>query len=425
MIYLRFSKSLLLLIFLFAFSQRVSGGQENFSLSIDLCYARAISNYPLVKQFALIDKSNEFSIENASKGYLPKINIGGQASYQSDVIHFPLSLAGVPRLSKDQYKVYGEIIQPLTDLSTVSRQKELIDANTIIKKQELEVDIYKVKERINQLFFGALLIEARLKLNDLLKEELRLGIKRTTVAIDNGVALKSSVDLLNAELLRVEQQNIELNSTRKGFLDMLSLFIDQPLGQNTVLETPDNQLISSTINRPELKLFDSQKKAFDIQDRLGESNVLPKFNLFFQGGYGRPALNLLSDKFEAYYIGGLRLNWNISGFYTRSKEKKLIDLNKSSVDVGKETFIFNTNLVMKQQNSEIDKINKLMVADNDIIVLRENIKNSSKNQLTNGVITTNDYLSYLIAEDKARQDLILHKIQLLMVQFNHKVTTGN
>jgi hypothetical protein len=252
-----------------------------------------------------------------------------------------------------------------------------------------------------------------------------LGIKRTTVAIDNGVALKSSVDLLNAELLRVEQQNIELNSTRKGFLDMLSLFIDQPLGQNTVLETPDNQLISSTINRPELKLFDSQKKAFDIQDRLGESNVLPKFNLFFQGGYGRPALNLLSDKFEAYYIGGLRLNWNISGFYTRSKEKKLIDLNKSSVDVGKETFIFNTNLVMKQQNSEIDKINKLMVADNDIIVLRENIKNSSKNQLTNGVITTNDYLSYLIAEDKARQDLILHKIQLLMVQFNHKVTTGN
>jgi outer membrane protein TolC len=394
-------------------------------LNIDSCYTRAISNYPLVKNYALIEKSNEYSIENASKGNLPKINMGGQASYQSDVIHFPLSLPGVPRLSKDQYKVYGEIIQPLTDLSTVSKQKELIDANTVVAKQQLEVDLYKLKERINQLFFGALLIEARLKLNDLYKDELQLGINRTNAAIDNGVALKSSADLLSAEMLRVEQQNIELKSTRKGFLDMLSLFIAQPLGENVRLKAPENQLIISTINRPELKLFDSQKKAFDIQDRLGTSKVLPKFNLFFQGGYGRPALNLLSDKFEPYYIGGIRLNWNISGFYTRNKEKKLIGLNKNSVDVGKETFIFNTNLVMKQQNSEIDKLNKLVVADSEIITLRERIKNSSKNQLTNGVITTNDYLSYLIAEDKAKQDLILHQLQLLMAQYSLKVTTGN
>lgn len=401
--------------------------QNLATISIDSCYARAVKNYPLVKQFELLEKSNEYSLENASKGNLPKINIAGQASYQSEVIRFPFEFPGidVPYLSKDQYKIYGEIIQPLSDLVTVKKNKELIEANMTVEKQKLEVDLYQLKERINQLFFGILLIDSRLKQNKLLQKDILSGMNKTTAAIANGVAMKSSIYLLKAELLKVEQQEIELKATREGFTEMLSMFINQPVDENTVLEVPANKSLTSDINRPELKIFEYQKKVIEIKDKLDKSGTQPKLSLFMQGGYGRPALNPLNDKFEFYYIGGLRLSWNISGYYTRQKKKQLLEINNFSLDVNKENFLFNTNLMMKQQNSEIEKLYQLIKTDDEIISLREDIKKSSEKQLLYGTITSIDYLSHINSEDRARQNLILHRIQLLMAQYNYKTTTGN
>ncbi|MBD1421171.1 TolC family protein [Sphingobacterium chuzhouense] len=403
-------------------------GQSSQSLNLDVCYQLAENNYPLVKQYALLDKTREYSLTNASKGYLPQINVGGQASYQSDVTQIPISLPNIdiPSISKDQYKLYGEVSQPLTDLFTVKHQKELIHANSAVEEQKVEVELYKLKERINQFYFGILLIDAQLTQAETLKKDIRSGMNKNDVAIANGIALKSSSDILRAELLKADQRTIELKAMRKGYADMLSLFINRPVKENTILEKPYRAAsLMTKINRPELKLFETQKSTFDVQSKLIDTKALPRFSLFFQGGYGRPGLNMLNNNFDLYYIGGARLTWNISSFYTQKQEKQLLNLSQNALEVQKETFVFNTNLTLKQQDSEIAKLEELIQTDQDIVRLRESVKLSAQNQLAYGTTTTNDYLTYINAEDQAKQNLIIHEIQLLMAQYNFKTTSGN
>ncbi len=401
--------------------------QQSNSLTLDNCLEMAKQNYPLIKQYTLIEKTKEYSIANAQKGVLPQFNVAGQATYQSAVTGFPITLPNidVPTLSKDQYKFYGEVSQSITDLFTVKDQKEYINANSEIETQKIEVELYKLRERINNLYFGILLIDAQIQQTELLKKDIQNGIEKANVAITNGVALKSTADNLKAELLKANQRTIELKATRKGYADMLALFIGKPIDENTNLEKPQRQLPTYTINRPELRLFDLQKKSFDVQEKLITAKNMPRVSLFFQGGVGRPGLNMLNPDFAGYYIGGLRLNWNITGFYTYKDEKKILTNNQSAIDIQRETFLFNTNLTLKQQNADITKMQELIETDKSIITLRESVKTTTQNQLTYGTATTNDYLIAVNAEDQAKQSLILHEIQLLMTEYNAQTTAGN
>lgn len=404
-----------------------SMAQHSHSLSLDNCLEMAKQNYPLIKQYTLIEKTKEYSIANAQKAYLPQFNVAGQATYQSAVTQIPISLPNVdiPTMSKDQYKLYGEVSQSITDLFTVKDQKEYINANSEIEVQKTEVELYKLRERINNLYFGILLIDAQIKQTELLKKDIQSGIEKTNVAIANGVALKSTADNLKAELLKADQRTIELKATRKGYADMLALFINNPIDENTVLEKPHRQMLTNTINRPELKLFDLQKKSVDAQEKLLKAKNLPRLSAFFQGGFGRPGLNMLDNDFQGYYIGGLRLSWNITGFYTYKNEKKMLANSQSMIDIQRETFLFNTNLTLKQQNADITKMQELIETDKSIVTLRESVKNTTQNQLTYGTATTNDYLIAVNAEDQAKQNLILHEIQLLMTEYNTQTTAGN
>jgi outer membrane protein TolC len=387
----------------------------------------AMANYPLLKQMALIDKTMEYTIENAAKGYLPQISINGQATYQSDVTTLPISIPNVkvPALSKDQYKIYAEINQSLTDALVIKQQQELMRVNTASERQKLEIELYKLKERINQLYFGILLINAQMEQIDLFKKDIQSAITKTNAALANGVAFKNSLNVLEVELLKTEQRNIELVAAKKGYMEMLSIFIHQSINENTKMQVPVAQSGNATINRPELKLYEIQRKGFNIQNNLITAKNLPRLGLFFQGGYGRPALNVLKNDFTAYYITGIRFNWSLSGFYTFKKDKQLLSLSQSTLDIQKETFLFNTEVALSQQNNEIGKYQALIESDKEIVSLQSKIKNSAHSQLENGTISTNDYMAYLNAEDRAKQNLTLHQIQLLMSKINYQTTSGN
>lgn len=415
-------KTKLLLLLLLA-----TGALQAQSLTIETCYALAAENYPLVKQRELLTKSNEYTLQNLSKGYLPQLTLAGQATYQSEVTQVPISLPGmnIPTLSKDQYKFYGEVNQTLFDGGVIKQQKLTQQSNLEVEQQKLEVELYKIKERVNQLFFGILLVDEQIRQTELLKQDINLGLKKTEAAIANGTAFKSSADVLKAELLNANQRTTELKAGRIAYAEMLGLFINRSLDATVTLEKPKALVVSPEINRPEITLYESQNKTIDAQYKMLTARNLPKLNLFVQGGYGRPALNMLSNDFEAYYIGGVRLNWSLSGLYTLRKDKALLDLNRKTIAVQKETFLFNTNYTLRQQSAELNKYSELLTSDNDIIALRTRVKQTASVQLENGVITSNDYLREVNAEDKARQNKIVHEIQLLMAQYARQTTTGN
>ncbi len=422
---LELSKRLCFALFLLV-SSNWAKAQSNNSLNIDHCFEMAKQNYPLIKQYSLIEKTKEYSIANANKQYLPQLHIAGQATYQSDIPQIPITLpnAQIPTIDKSQYRLYGEISQSITNLFTVKNQKESININSQIAVQKTEVELYQLKERIVNLYFGILMMDAQLKQVALIKKDLQYGIEKTYIAITNGVALKSAMDGLKAELLKVNQHSIELTATRKGYADMLSLFIGVTINESTIFETPTKRPLTNTIYRPEQKLFELQIKSLDVQKKLLATRNLPHVSLFFQGGLGRPALDFLNPDLDYYYIAGIRLSWNLTRFYTYKKEKEILSLNQDIINVKQETFLFNTQLKLKQQNAEIDKIKELIKTDKDIVNLQENIKNTTLNQLTYGTATTNDYLTAINAENKAKQNLILHNIQLLMSQYNTQITKG-
>lgn len=396
-------------------------------LTIEECYTLAKQNYPLVKQHELIDKTRDYSVENAAKGYLPQLSINGQATYQSDVTSIPITLPGVkiPTLSKDQYKIYAEADQTLYDGGAIKYQKQSKQANADIQQKSLEVSLYELNARVNQLFFGILLIDEQLKLNTLQQKDIQNGIDKTQAQLNNGTAFRSSVDELKASLLKADQSRIELLANRKAYTDMLGLFINRQLDETTTLVRPQPAILTDSIYRPEIAMYNYQQTTYNIQDKMLNAGLMPKLQLFAQGGYGKPALNLLKTNFDFYYIGGVRLNWSLGSLYTIKNDKRISALSRKNIDVQKETFLFNTKLTMKQQSAEVTKYTTLISRDNDIITLRNSVKTAASAQLANGVITGHDYIAQVDAEDQARQNLALHQIQLLQAQYNYKTTAGN
>jgi outer membrane protein TolC len=409
---------------LFSLFISVSAFSQTNSLTLDSCYSLARKHYPLIKQYSLVEKTNEYTVANIAKGFLPRINFTGQATYQSDVTQFPKGIPGAPQLSKDQYRLYAEVNQPVYDGSVIREQKKLQEANYEVDKEKLEIELYKLKDRVNQLFFGVLLMQARLKQNELLESDVRHGLDKVNAAIANGTALRSSADVLEAELLKTNEQADELASNKNAFTEMLALFIGRKIDSNTVFVTPAEINPGTEIQRPELQLFDSQGKIFNAQKSLLTAQNRPKLSLFVQAGYGKPALNILSNNFDPFYIAGVRVTFPISGFYTIKNERNLIELNRQNIDVQKQTFLFNTNVVLQQQNEDIIRLQKIINTDNKIIPLREHIKQTTFAQLNLGVATSRDYLREVNAENSARQDKILHSIQLLMAEHNKQNTVG-
>ncbi len=396
-------------------------------LSLQKAYDLARANYPLVKQRELIRQTRDWTIDNLGKGFLPQFSLNGQATYQSEVTQIKIPIPGVTvdPLNKDQYKLLADISQLIYDGGMIKQQKAIQQFNETTEQQKLEVELYKLNERINQLFLGVLFLDEQLKQVELVKSDLNNGIKRVEAQVNNGVAFRSNLNVLKAELLKADQRIIELQSTRKGFLDVLSLFINQPLPENTKLEKPQAKpSVTPDINRPELQLFSSQQKLLGSQVGLIDAKNKPKASFFWQGGYGRPGLNFLKNDFAFFYTTGVRLSWSFGGLYTRKNEKKILELNQKTIDIQKDVFLLNTNTQLKQQQSEIDKLQKLVSTDQEIIDLRIKVKDAAKAQLENGVITANDYLREVNAEDQARQSLITHQVQLIQAQINYQTISG-
>ena len=399
------------------------------TLTLDQCYQLAEKTYPLTKQRALIEKTKEYSIANISKGVYPQFLVNGSATYQSDVTKITLPQSTnitIPSVSKDQYKLYGEVSQTLTDFGINKQRRTISQTDAQLQQENLNTQLYQLKDRINQLFFGILLLDEQLEQNDLAAKDIQTGINNVQATIQNGTGFTSSLNKLKAELLKTNQQAIDLRSTRKAYTDMLSLFIDQPITNTTKLTKPIPPAQTTSINRPELKAYDLQIQSYTQQLRLTKLNLNPQLNAFFQGGMGKPnPVNFLSTNLNGYYVTGIRLTWTIGGWYTYKKDRLINQNNQEMIKAQKNTFLFNTQLTLDQQKEDITRYQQLIASDDEIVNLRESVSKTSGAQLQNGVITANDYLLDINAASQARQDRAVHEIQLLLSQYNHLTTAGN
>ena len=401
---------------------RLSLAQE--TLTLQDCYALAEMNYPLYSQEAVIEETATTTIGNVLKANLPQLTIGGQATYQSEVTRVPVEMPGVEPLSKDQYKVFAELSQTVFHGGVTGQLKKAEESRAGVERRELEVELYQVKSKINDLFFGVLLAVEQVRQAILLRNDISAALGRAEASIRNGILIPSAADVLRAELLQVQQRIIELQSAEENYRNTLSSFINRPVSSETVLQKPVFGSPTEEVRRPELALFDAQEVHANINESLMVAGLKPRLDLFAQGGYGRPGLNVLENEFDTYYLGGIRFRWQLSGYYTLKSERQIFRLRKNALDIRRQTFIFNNRQAAQQQNSEVARLRNTIVLDDEIILLRTRIKQAASVQLDQGVITASDFVREVIAEDQARQHRALHEIQLLHAQAKLQFTNG-
>ena len=396
------------------------------TLLLDYCYNKAIENYPLYNQKELYKSASDLKIKNYSTNYLPTLNFNAQATYQSDVPGIDIPMANLSKISKDQYKANIDVKQIIYDGGLTKYQKKIESADFVVRDNKVDVELYNLKERINNIYFYILTLQENEKLIKIKINEINERLKNLKSSIKNGVLLESNLDVLNAALLITNQQLIDVKSGEKSAFLMLEDYIKQPIDEKTILVLPKiNINLSDSISRPENKLFNNQMNKVDLTSELISKKRNPKLFGFGQFGYGRPGLNMLSDDFDTYYIFGAKITWNIWDWKKIKRQKEELSIQKNIINNQKQTFDNNIIIALDKEKCEIEKFEKLIVSDEKIIALRSKILKSSASKLENGVITSTDYLVDLNAETQSKINLKTHKIRLIQSKINYLTIKGN
>lgn len=399
------------------------------TINLTDCLEAAQSTHPLTQKTSLLSEQLGQELEILRRNWFPRIVLNGQATLQSEVTELPIELPGVEiaSLSRDQYKVYAEINQTLYDGGAIKLQQNLRQLNQQVANQQIEVSLYQLNEQVLQAYFGILLLDAQTEQLALLRKDLEVAQRKVKAAIDNGLAFPSQEKILLAERLKLRQRETELKHARQSFLALLNRMTGLELDYNSQFAEPAT-ISGLSLNlqaRPELLLLDHQRTFVRAQTEMLQVKRRPKAGLFLQGGFGRPALNFLSNEFRPYAIGGLRVSWDLTPTYTRKNEEQLIFLQGKQLDIQEEAFRYQTDLQLRRQSEEVAKLLELLQTDQELIVLRAEIRETAQAQLENGVMTATDYLQELNAEDHARQNLLLHQLQLRLAQYQQQNTLGN
>ncbi len=406
--------------------------------TLEECQALARENYPLIKQYDLIDKSADYNIQNAKRAWLPQISLSGQATYQSDVTSFPSEMTDIYEtmgislnpLHKDQYRISLDINQTIWDGGYAKSKKEAAEAEREVRLLDNETEMYALNERINQIYFGILTLTEQEKQSELKHRLLEENKSSITSGAENGVATENDLNLIEAELLTNKQYKARICSSRKAYITILSVMTGQSIPEAAEFEKPSVPAQSSgLIQRPELKLLDAQISALDAQRRSVNSMSMPKFSFFAQGLYGNPGLNMFEDmmsyQWSWNYIVGIRFQWNISSFYTRKNNLRSIEMNQNSINVQRERFIYENNLQQSQAIAAVEQMQEVMMEDDRIIELRTKIRETSESKWQNGVITMSDLLKDITNESNARLEKSMHELEWLKKLYELKTITNN
>lgn len=402
-------------------------------LSIEACYEKARANYPLIKQYGLIEKTKEYNLSNAAKGYLPQVTFSAQATYQSDVTEIPINLDAIgltgveiPSVSQDQYKMELALSQTLWDGGAIRSERKTLRTQAEVDQRDMDVSMYAINERVNQLYFGVLLAEAQLEQNKVLQAELRRSCEQVSSYIKNGIAQQSDLDAIRVDLLKAKQTEAQFEHTKRAYREMLSRLIGEEIGEETRLVKPEAvRPLTKENNRPELELYQARIRNLQAQDSRITAGMMPKLGLFVTGGYGKPGLDMFEDNFKVYYLAGVKLSWNLGSLYTRKNDRRKIQTGIRSIETQRETFLFNTSLDVAQRNATIDKYIDQLKYDDEIIALRGSVKRASEAKMANGTLSGTDLTRDIHAEQSAIQDKILHEMELLQAIYNLKYVTNN
>lgn len=402
-------------------------------MTLETCQELAREHYPEVKQYDLIRLTEQYDLSNAARAWLPQLSLSAQATWQNEVPEFPEALSGmlsragvtIPGLKKDQYKVGIELNQTIWDGGKSNADKRLARTEAAEQRAMTDVDLYNLKKRVNELYFGILLLEEKLSQTYRTIALLESNLDKMRSLVTNGTALASDADAVEAELLTARQRATQIEASRTSYRKMLELFIGEPL-QGNLLRPEFEEMATTELTRPELALFDAKKNRLAAQEALIKSSTRPKFGFFAQGYYGYPSMDyfasMMSNEWRWNLLTGIRMSWNFGAYYTKKNSLNKLRTAQQSIDLQRDVFRFETDLQISQETGDIARLRKTIADDARIVSLRQSVREAAESKLRNGIIDTNDLLQKITDEAAARSAQSVHEIELLKALYELKHT---
>ena len=398
--------------------------------SLEECRQAAEHNYPIIRQYDLIARTTELTVRNIQKAWFPQISVTAQGSYQNKVTAWPENLQGLfaqmglqlQGLSRDQYKVGIDVRQTLFDGGTIGSRREIARGEGAVQAAQTEVDLYKIGQRVHEMYFALLLLDEQLRLNADANALLRSNEQQLAAMLKSGTASAGDFENVKAERLSAEQQQTELLSQRQTLQRLLSLFCGIPV--DSIRRPPVPNLPSGENKRPELRLFDHRLQLTDAQEKAVDAQLLPQLGLFAQGYYGNPGLNLFEDMMKHRWswngIAGLKLTWNLSALYTHRNEKSKLRVQRELIENARQQFLFNNRLDETQQSENVRRFHAIAQRDGEIIALRTAVRKAAESKLAHGIIDVNGLLREINKENAAKTQQAIHEIDMLKAMYDLK-----
>ena len=402
--------------------------------SLDECRQLAREHYPEIRLYDLITQTEQYNLSNAAKAWIPQITISGQATYQSAAPTYPEAFSAMMQsngihmsgIRKDQYKIAVDVSQHIWDGGKSKAGRALAEAEAEELRRKTDVSLYDIQSRVDNIYFGILLLDECKAQTEALIALLESNLARMRTYYKNGVAMQADVDILEAELLTARQTLGQVESSRSSYRHMLEIFIGQALTSPQLERPVLKELGSRTSARPELALFDAQTNKLEAQRKAIYASLMPRFSAFAQGYYGYPGLDMFKSMTSSdgtlNALVGLRMSWNIGTFYTKKNNLEKLNISQKQIAVGRDIFLFNTEMQTIQEDGEIDRLRKALEDDNRIVELRQRVRKAAESQLVNGVIDTTDLLRKITDETTANLNRSTHEIELLQAIYKLKTT---
>lgn len=412
-------------IFAGIFLTAVGALTAHADITIEECVRKAEANYPLIKKYELLSATTQIELSDINKSWLPRIGVYGQVTGQNVVPSFPGALKSVltqmgsdmKGLGKIQYKVGVDVSQTIWDGGVSSTRRELSRSREEVQKASNDVEMYAVRERVENLYFAILLTDEQIAQNMVTETLLESNLERLRAMLRNGTAMQSDVDMVEAQALTLKQNISLARHAVEGYRELLSLFAGEDLKNETLLRPSADEPVSDESLRPEIGLFESQRRLNALSDRLTKNELMPKVGFFAQAYYGYPGIDyfksMVSRDLSFNLLAGLKVSWNVDAFYTRKNSTRRTQLNAQNIATDLQLFLFNTELQTSSQRSTISGLRDVMNDDARIIELRANVRKAAESQLANGVIDATALLTKISDENLARLTAQLHEIQLL------------
>ena len=402
--------------------------------TLEECCRLAREHYPEIRQYDLIAETEQYNISNAARAWIPQVVLSGQATYQSATPTYPeafnqmiaangLDMSGV---RKDQYKVVIDVSQNIWDGGQSKANREIAEAEATEQRSQVDASLYDLQSRIQNLYFGILLLDEHVAQTEILIEVLDANLNRMCTYYKNGVAMQSDVDAVEAELLTAHQALSQVEASRASYRRMLEVFIGQSLTDKTLTRPAMVEVASRTSAHPKLVMFDAQTDRLAAQRKAITASTMPRFSAFAQGYYGYPGLDMfksmVSAKWTLNAVVGVRMSWNIGAFYTKKNNLNKLDAAERQISVLRDIFLFNTQMQTTQDDGEIARLRSALEDDNRIVKLRRSVRMAAESRLENGVIDATDLLRKIADETTATLNRSTHEIELLQATYRLKTT---